>query len=432
VQDASNGHTTASPGFTPQSAPQRSRYDIAIVGGGIVGLATARELLLRKPGLHLIVLEKDAAIASQQSGHNSGVLHTGIYYAPGSLKAQACVEGHRRLMTFCEEKGISYELCGKLIVALNENELPRLEELYRRGTANGVVGLELVGPERLREIEPHAAGIKAIYSPTTGIVDFVGVAHAYARSVQERGGEIVVGHRVTTIATRGASAMLITRRSSGREVGLEIEATHVITCAGLQSDQVSAFGQGKRDVRIVPFRGDYYLLRPEKRRLVRALIYPVPDPRFPFLGVHFTRRLNGEIWAGPNAVLAFAREGYRRWDLAPGDLWDALSYRGFWKMAAKYWRTGLEEMYRDYSKQAYVKELQRYLPELRADDLLPGPSGVRAQAVASDGRLLDDFLIRRGERTIHVQNAPSPAATSSLMVASLIADQAESLFDLDQ
>jgi L-2-hydroxyglutarate oxidase LhgO len=432
VQDTTNGQTTASPGFAPQTTPQRSRYDIAIVGAGIVGLATARELLLRKPGLRLIVVEKDVAIASQQSGHNSGVLHTGIYYAPGSLKAQACVEGHRRLMTFCEENGISYELCGKLIVALNEHEIPRLEELYRRGTANGVAGLELVGPERLREIEPHAAGIKAIYSPTTGIVDFVGVAHAYARSVQERGGEIVVGRRVTTIATRGASALLIARRSSGREVGLEIEATHVITCAGLQSDQVSAFGQGKRDVRIVPFRGDYYLLRPEKRRLVRALIYPVPDPRFPFLGVHFTRRLNGEIWAGPNAVLAFAREGYGRWDLAPGDLWDALSYRGFWKMAAKYWRTGVEEMYRDYSKRAYVKELQRYLPELRADDLLPGPSGVRAQAVASDGRLVDDFLIRRGARTIHVQNAPSPAATSSLMVASLIADQAESQFDLDR
>jgi L-2-hydroxyglutarate oxidase len=432
VQDTTNGQRTASPGFAPQTTPQRSRYDIAIVGAGIVGLATARELLLRKPGLRLIIVEKDVAIASQQSGHNSGVLHTGIYYAPGSLKAQACVEGHRRLMTFCEENGISYELCGKLIVALNENELPRLEDLYRRGTANGVMGLELVGPERLREIEPHAAGIKAIYSPTTGIVDFVGVAHAYARSVQERGGEIVVGRRVTTIATRGASATLIAQRSSGREVGLEIEATHVITCAGLQSDQVSAFGQGKRDVRIVPFRGDYYLLRPEQRRLVRALIYPVPDPRFPFLGVHFTRRLNGEIWAGPNAVLAFAREGYGRWDLAPGDLWDALSYRGFWKMAAKYWRTGVEEMYRDYSKRAYVKELQRYLPELRADDLLPGPSGVRAQAVASDGRLVDDFLIRRGERTIHVQNAPSPAATSSLMVAGLIADQAESLFDLDR
>jgi L-2-hydroxyglutarate oxidase LhgO len=431
VQDTSSAHTTATPGFAPRSTPQRSQYDIAIVGGGIVGLATARELLLRKPDLRLIVVEKDATIANQQSGHNSGVLHTGIYYAPGSLKAQACVEGHRRMLRFCEENGIAYELCGKLIVALNESEIPRLEELYRRGVANGVKGLELIGPERLREIEPYAAGIKAIFSPNTGIVDFVGVAHAYARNVQERGGEIVVGHRVTAIAQRGDSALLVTQRSSGGEAGPEIAATHIITCAGLQSDQVSAFGHGKRDVRIVPFRGDYYKLRVEKRGLVRALIYPVPDPRFPFLGVHFTRRLDGEIWAGPNAVLAFAREGYGRWDLAPGDLWDALSYRGFWKLAARYWRTGLDEMYRDYSKRAYVKELQRYLPAMRADDLLPGPSGVRAQAVAPDGRLVDDFLIHHSERTIHVQNAPSPAATSSLMIANLIADQAGSLFNLD-
>jgi L-2-hydroxyglutarate oxidase LhgO len=431
VQDINDGHMAATERFAPQSTPQRSRYDIAIVGAGIVGLATARELLLRKPGMRLIVMEKDATIASQQSGHNSGVLHTGIYYAPGSLKAQACVEGHRRMLRFCEENSIAYELCGKLIVALDESELPRLEELHRRGAANGVEGLELVGPKRLREIEPYAAGIKAIFSPNTGIVDFVGVAHAYARNVQERGGEIVVGHQVTSITQRGDAAVLVTRRASGGEAGSEIAATHVITCAGLQSDRAGAFGNSKRDVRIVPFRGDYYLLRPEKRGLVRALIYPVPDPRFPFLGVHFTRRLDGEIWAGPNAVLAFAREGYGRWDLAPGDLWDALSYRGFWKMAAKYWRTGLEEMYRDYSKRAYVKELQRYLPAVRADDLLPGPSGVRAQAVAPDGRLVDDFLIRHGERTIHVQNAPSPAATSSLMIASLIADQAESLFALD-
>ena len=431
VQDINDGHMTAAATFAPQSMPQRSQYDIAIVGAGIVGLATARELLLRKPGLRLIVVEKDTTIASQQSGHNSGVLHTGIYYVPGSLKAQACVEGHRRMLRFCEENGIAYELCGKLIVALDESELPRLDELYRRGTANGVEGLEVVGPERLREIEPYAAGIKAIYSPNTGIVDFVGIAHAYARSVQQRGGEIVVGHRVTSITQRGDSAVLVTRQVAGGGAGSEIAATHVITCAGLQSDQVSAFGDGKRDVRIVPFRGDYYKLRPEKRGLVRALIYPVPDPRFPFLGVHFTRRLDGEIWAGPNAVLAFAREGYGRWDLAPGDLWDALGYRGFWKMAAKYWRTGLEEMYRDYSKRAYVKELQRYLPAVRADDLLSGPSGVRAQAVAPDGRLVDDFLIRHSERTIHVQNAPSPAATSSLMIASMIADQAGSLFGLD-
>lgn len=424
MQDTSSGHITGTLGFVPQSAPQQRRYDVAIVGGGIVGLATARELLLRKPGLRLIVVEKDAAIASQQSGHNSGVLHSGIYYAPRSLKARACVEGHRRLIAFCEENAIPFELCGKLIVALDESELPRLEELYRRGTANGVTGLEMIGPERLREVEPHAAGIKAIWSPNTGIVDYTRVATAYARNVQERGGEIVVGHEVTNIAQLGSSAILTTRRpSDGGGAGPEIDAAHVITCAGLQSDKVSAFGHGKRDVRIVPFRGDYYVLRPEKRHLVRALIYPVPDPRFPFLGVHFTRRPDGAIWAGPNAVFAFAREGYGRWDLAPRDLWDALSYGGFWKMAATYWRTGLEEMYRDYSKRAYVKELQRYLPDLQTDDLLPGPSGVRAQAVAPDGRLVDDFLMRRTANTVHVQNAPSPAATSSLVIASMIADE---------
>lgn len=430
MNDASQQTPVAQPDFAPQTTPERASYDIAIVGGGIVGLATARELLLRRPALRLIVVEKDAVIASQQSGHNSGVVHTGIYYAPGSLKAQACVEGHRRLLRFCEEQGINYELCGKLIVALDESELPRLNELYRRGTANGVAGLELVGPERLREIEPYAAGIKAIHSPNTGIVDYVQVAHAYARNVQAQGGEIVVGHRVTAINQRGASAMLSTRTLPAGQPGPQIEARWVITCAGLQSDRVSAFGESQRDVRILPFRGDYYVLRPEKRHLVRALIYPVPDPRFPFLGVHFTRRHDGEIWAGPNAVLAFARQGYGRWDIAPHDLWDTLSYGGFWKMAAQYWRVGLMEYYRDYVKRAYVKELQRYLPAVRADDLLPGPSGVRAQAVGADGRLVDDFLIRRGERTIHVQNAPSPAATSSLVIADTIVETAEKAFDL--
>jgi L-2-hydroxyglutarate oxidase LhgO len=430
MQDATNRSSPTPAALVSQPAPERSRYDIAIVGGGIVGLATARELLLRKPALRLIVVEKDAVIAGQQSGHNSGVLHTGIYYAPGSLKAQACVEGHRRLLRFCEEQGIPYDLCGKLIVALDESELPRLNELYRRGTANGVAGLELVGPERLREIEPYAAGIKAIHSPNTGIVDFAQVAHAYARSVQRQGGEIVVGHRVTAIAQRDASAILSTRTLPAGQPGPQIEAQWVITCAGLHSDLVSAFGDGQRDVHILPFRGDYYVLRPEKRQLVRALIYPVPDPRFPFLGVHFTRRHDGEIWAGPNAVLAFARQGYRRWDIAPRDLWDAVSYGGFWKMAARYWRVGLLEYYRDYVKRAYVKELQRYLPAVRAQDLLPGPSGVRAQAVAADGRLVDDFLIRCGERTIHVQNAPSPAATSSLVIASHIVETADAAFGL--
>jgi L-2-hydroxyglutarate oxidase LhgO len=418
----------------PQPSPQRSWYDIAIVGGGIVGLATARELLLRTPHLRLIVVEKELALATHQSGHNSGVLHTGIYYAPGSLKARACVEGHRRMIAFCEENNIPLQLCGKLIVAVEQSELPRLDELYRRGIANGVQGLELVGPERLRELEPFAAGIKAIFSPQTGIIDYVRVAHAYARFVQQHGGEIIVGPEVTSITQqRPTSAILMTTHhlSHGAGTRQEIQAAHVITCAGLQSDTVGALSHSKGDIRIVPFRGDYYVLRPDKRHVVRALIYPVPDPRFPFLGVHFTRKLDGEIWAGPNAVLALAREGYRRFDVSPTDLWDVLRYRGFWRMAGKYWRTGLAELYRDVSKQAYVKELQRYVPEVHVDDLLPGPSGVRAQAVAPDGRLVDDFLIHSTENIIRVRNAPSPAATSSLVVARMIADEAETTFRLN-
>jgi L-2-hydroxyglutarate oxidase LhgO len=432
ISDKATRHATPALEFVASSSPERSAYDVAIVGGGIVGLATARELLLRRPQLRLIVLEKDATIAMQQSGHNSGVLHAGIYYAPGSLKARACVEGHLRMVAFCEENGIPYQLCGKLIVALEESELPRLDELYRRGIANGVAGLEMVGSERLREIEPHVAGIKAIFSPNTGIVDFPRVADVYARHVRERGGEIVVAHEVTNIVQRGGDTILTTRTSSGAgSAGPEIQASRVITCAGLQADRVSHFGHGECEVRILPFRGDYYLLRPEKRSMVKGLIYPVPDPRFPFLGVHFTIRPDGEVWAGPNAVLAFAREGYGRWDVSQADLWDALGYGGFWRMAAKYWRTGLAQMYRDYSKRAYVKELQRYLPELESRDVLPGPSGVRAQAVAPDGRLVDDFLIHVGERVIHVLNAPSPAATSSLVVARMIADEAGAAFGWD-
>jgi L-2-hydroxyglutarate oxidase LhgO len=400
-------------------------YDVAIVGGGLIGLATARELLLRQPRLRVIVLEKELALASQQSGHNSGVIHSGIYYTPGSLKARACVAGHRAMLAFCHEQGIPLELCGKVIVALDENELPRLEDLYRRGIANGVQGLEMIGPEQLRELEPYAAGKKAIYSPNTGIVDYVKVAHAYARITQQQGGEIITGCKVTDLLKKDEHILLRIQARTGT-AQTEIEARYVITCAGLQSDKLTHLSR----VRILPFRGDYYVLRPEKRHMVKALIYPVPDPRFPFLGVHFTRRPDGEVWAGPNAVLAFAREGYKRWSINPRDLWEILSYGGFWKMAAHYWRMGMMEMYRDYFKMAYIKQLQRYLPELEADDLLPGPSGVRAQAVTTDGRLVDDFLIQHGEHVIHVQNAPSPAATSSLIIAQMIVDEAQRSFNL--
>jgi L-2-hydroxyglutarate oxidase LhgO len=407
-------------------------YDIAIVGAGLVGLATARELLLRRPELRVVVLEKESALASQQSGHNSGVIHSGIYYAPGSLKARACVAGHQAMLDFCQEERIPFELCGKVIVALDESELPRLEDLYQRGIANGVQGLQMIGPERLRELEPYANGIKAIHSPNTAITDFVKVAHAYAHSIQQRGGEIITGCEVIRLSNKRGQTLLLCMQSypKARDKQTEVEAEYVITCGGLQADKLSHMSGKNTEVRILPFRGDYYVLQLEKHHMVRALIYPVPDPRFPFLGVHFTRRLDGAVWAGPNAVLAFSREGYQRWKINPRDLWEILSYGGFWKMATRYWKMGLAEMYRDYVKAAYVRQLQRYMPELQANDLLPGPSGVRAQALTADGRLLDDFLIQHSENVVHVLNAPSPAATSSLVLARMIVDEAQRSFEL--
>ena len=414
--------------------PSLRHYDIAIVGAGLVGLATARELLIRQPRLRVVVLEKEPALASQQSGHNSGVIHSGIYYTPGSLKAKACVAGHRAMLEFCRDHGIPFNICGKVIVALDEREIPRLEDLYRRGIANGVRDLELIGQERLHELEPYVIGIKAIYSPQTGITDFVKVAQAYARAIQQREGEIITSCKVTSLSTKGGQNLLLCIQSQPniRNVHIEIEASYVITCGGLQSDKLSKMSGQKSEIRILPFRGDFYVLRPEKRHKVRALIYPVPDPRFPFLGVHFTRRLDGEVWAGPNAVLAFAREGYQRWKINLRDLLEILGYSGFWKLAAQYWKMGLAEMYRDYAKTAYVKELQRYIPELHSDDIVPGPSGVRAQAIAKNGRLVDDFLIHYGENTVHIVNAPSPAATSSLVLAQMIVDEAQRSFNIVQ
>lgn len=399
------------------------QYDLAIVGGGIVGLATAMELLARYPALRLAVLEKEGRVGLHQTGHNSGVIHSGIYYAPGSLKARLCVAGKERLIRFCEEHGILYDLCGKVIVATDEEELPRLQTLYERGVANGVPGLELIGSERLREIEPHAAGIRALYSPTTGIVDFGAVARTYAEVIAARGGAILTGHEVTAIAREGGRYTLAT------PVGA-VATRHLIACAGLQSDRVAGLSGVSPTPRIVPFRGDYYLLRPERSGLVNGMIYPVPDPRFPFLGVHFTRRLNGDIWLGPNAVLAFAREGYGRFDLDPRDLAETLGYAGFQRLARTYWRMGAGELYRDYSKGAFLRALQRYMPELQGADMVPGPSGVRAQALAADGALVDDFVVDQAGDALHVRNAPSPAATSSLAIADLIADRAADAFAL--
>lgn len=401
-------------------------YDIVVVGGGIVGLATARDLLKRRPGLRLALLEKEPEIGQHQTGHNSGVIHAGVYYAPGSLKAKLCAEGRQKAYEYCEEKGIRFDKCGKLIVAIDESELPRLEELYRRATANGVPGIELVGPERIRELEPHAAGIKGLWSPETGIVNWLEVAHAYADDVRQAGGEILTSHEIANIGRKDGWVLL---KTVFDEV---IPTRHLVTCAGLQSDRVASMSGAPKNPQIVPFRGDYYVLKPEKRYLTRGMIYPVPDPEFPFLGVHFTKRIDGDVWLGPNAVLAFGREGYGRLDVNPVDLLDTLAYPGFWTLARKYWKMGSSEMVRDFSRSLFIETCKRYVPEVTEDDVMPDamPSGVRAQALESDGKLVDDFIIQNSERIIHVRNAPSPAATSSMAIGRIIADEAERTFAL--
>jgi (S)-2-hydroxyglutarate dehydrogenase len=402
-----------------------SSYDLVVIGAGILGLASARELLQRHPSLRVAVLDKEHRVGQHQTGHNSGVIHSGIYYAPGSFKARLCVQGGRDLYAYCAEKGIPTDRCGKVIVAADESELPRLDELMRRGQANGVEGLEFVGPERLRELEPACVGVRAIWSPNTGIVDYDQVAAAYAADVRAAGGEILPGRRVQAIHRRASGVVLET------PVG-DVEGRRVVACAGLYADRVARMTGGPPDPRIVPFRGDYWVLRPDRRDLARNLLYPVPDPSFPFLGVHFTRRLDdGSVWLGPNAVLAFSREGYGRLDVRPRDLGEALTYRGFQKLAAKFWQTGMQEMVRDFSKEAFLKSLQVYVPELTLADLLPGPSGVRAQALGPDGGLVDDFVFNtQGNRVVHVRNAPSPGATSSLAIGRQIADTASAAFSL--
>jgi L-2-hydroxyglutarate oxidase LhgO len=399
---------------------EKAEYDVVVIGAGIVGLSSARELLRRRPGLRLALVDKEARVGAHQTGHNSGVIHSGIYYAPGSLKARLCVAGARELYAYCEANGIPTERCGKVIVATDESELGRLQTLHERGHANGVEGLEMIGPDRLRELEPHCAGIRALWSPCTGIVDFSLVAASYARDVRDSGGEVHTGREV--VGLRRMADRVVLRTTAG-----ELEARRVLTCAGLHADRVAAMSDGPREPRIVPFRGDYWQLRPEARHLSRNLIYPVPDPGFPFLGVHATRRIGtGEVWLGPNAVLAFAREGYRRLDVRPRDLAGALSNRGFRRLARRHWRMGAVEMWRDWSKRAFWRSVQRYLPDAELADLVPGPSGVRAQALDPSGALVDDFVVDvQGDRVLHVRNAPSPAATSSLAIGRLVADAAE-------
>jgi len=397
-----------------------ARYDVVVIGAGILGLAAAREILARRPGTRVAVLEKEASIAGHQTGRNSGVIHTGIYYAPGSLKARLCVAGSRALYEYSERHGIPTERCGKLIVAVDEAELPGLETLYRRGFENGVAGLEMVGPDRIRELEPHGVGLRAILSPGTGIVDFSRVAAAMAAEITAAGADVLTGHEVDRLEDRGSDVRVATNRGV-------LLGGRVLACAGLFADRIAARSGGSREPRIVPFRGAYWQLRPDRRHLVRNLIYPVPDPRYPFLGVHFTRRIReGAVWLGPNAVLAFAREGYRRRDVNLRDLAEVISNPGFLRLAGGYLRTGLAEMYRDASKRAFVASCRRFVPELSADDVIPGPAGVRAQCLGRDGRLVDDFVFDvPSPRVLHVRNAPSPAATASLAIAGAIVDRFE-------
>jgi len=398
-------------------------YDIAIVGGGIVGLATGRELLTRHPNLRLVILEKEDILSKHQTGHNSGVIHSGIYYAPGSLKAQLCVEGRKALWNYCDKKQISWKPVGKLIVATDESELGRLDNLMARGLANGISELQMIDEAGIREREPHCAGIRAISSPVTGIVDYGVVARAYGDDIREAGGDIFTNREVRSIDRRNGVTRVTTN------VG-DVEARAVITCGGLWSDRLAKMTGGQGDPKIVPFRGDYLLLKPEKNYLVKGNIYPVPDPEFPFLGVHFTPRMNGDIWLGPNAVLAFARDGYNFTTVKPRDLFESLTYPGMIRLGMKYWKVGMGEMYRDVVRSAYVGALQRYIPDLKVEDTLAGPSGVRAQAMDSGGNMVDDFVFGGSEGVVHVRNAPSPAATSSLEIGAYIADDAARRFSL--
>lgn len=399
--------------------------DICVIGGGILGLATTLRLLEARPDLRIVVVEKEPTVASHQTGHNSGVVHAGLYYQPGSLKARLCREGKADLERFCETHDIPVDRTGKLVVMLDASEEQRFASLRARAIANGVEGLEEVGPERMREIEPHVAGIRALWSPGTGIVDYRRVAAAYADEVRAKGARIETSREVVSI-TRHADGLVV-----GTTLG-DVVARRVIACAGLWADRVAAM-TGEDDVdapRIVPFRGDYYTLTEDARGLVRGLIYPVPDPGFPFLGIHLTRRIDGNVLAGPNAVLAFAREGYRRRDLSIRDLAGALAYPGFLRLARTAWRTGFAEQWRDWSKRAFVAEVRRYVPAIRGEQLVFGPSGVRAQAVARDGSMVDDFLLGGSDRVLHVRNAPSPAATSSLAIGRVLAEEAVSRFGL--
>ncbi|HZN32875.1 MAG TPA: L-2-hydroxyglutarate oxidase [Pirellulaceae bacterium] len=392
-----------------------NRFDVAIVGGGIVGLATAWQLLQRYPRLRPLVLDKEPTVAAHQTGHNSGVLHSGIYYKPGSLRAVNCRSGKRAMEEFCAAHGVPFEICGKVIVATSQSELPQLEKIYDRGQQNGI-RCELVGPERLKELEPHAPGVKAIHVPEAGIVNYAAVSRKLAELITVGGGEVRCLARVLAVKENGDQIAL--ESTAG-----EFAADYVVTCAGLHSDRVAKLTGIQPEAQIVPFRGEYFELKHESQHLCRNLIYPVPDPSFPFLGVHFTRMIEGGVECGPNAVLAFAREGYRKSDVNLGDLCETLAFPGFRKLAWKYWRTGAGEMWRSLSKSAFVRALRHLVPEITSEDLVPARSGVRAMAVAPDGAMVDDFVIQPRGRIVNVLNAPSPAATSALNIGKLVVEK---------
>jgi L-2-hydroxyglutarate oxidase len=399
-------------------------YDIAIIGGGIVGLATALKLTKRRP-LKLVVIEAEEKVAAHQTGHNSGVIHSGLYYKPGSLKAKNCVAGRDAMYHFCAEHGIAHERCGKVVVATHPAEIPRLDNLEARGRANGLQGLRRLQPGEIKELEPHVAGIDGLFVAETGIVDYKQVAHKYGELIQQAGGEIQTCTRfLRAVQDRHGLALETTAGS--------LHARHLINCGGLHSDRVARRCGVEPGLQIVPFRGEYYELIPERHGLVKNLIYPVPDPQFPFLGVHFTRMIHGGVEAGPNAVLALRREGYTKSSISAGDLAELFTYEGFWAMARKHWQMSLGEFHRSFSKPAFVRALQRLIPELRESDVHPAGAGVRAQALEPNGALVDDFRIVEAWRMIHVLNAPSPAATASLSIGQTIADMADARFEFSK
>jgi L-2-hydroxyglutarate oxidase len=399
------------------------QYDVVVVGGGIIGLATSMKLTQDFPNLKVAVLEKEEEVAQHQTGHNSGVIHAGIYYAPGSQKANFCSTGGKLLRDFCDEYGIAYDMCGKLIVATDDSEVPQLEELFKRGTENGAEDLRMVDQEEIKDIEPYSAGVKAILSPNTGIIDYFEVSQAYGTRMRENGGDLLTNVEVISIENKDNLVYINT--TSGT-----FAAKYVLNCAGLHADTVARMMGVDVGVKIVPFRGEYFSIIPEKEHMVKGLIYPVPNPNMPFLGVHFTRRINGSVEAGPNAVLAFAREGYKKTDVNLKDTFETLSYPGFWKMSAKYWKVGMHEQYRSLVKGVFVKSLQKLMPEITGDDLgVPG-AGVRAQVIDANGGLLQDFAIEASANAIHVLSAPSPGATSSITISEYIVDLAQESFDL--